>query len=349
MPLACNVFASFDRCSGDGDCPTGQTCDREGRFCASPADAAVDASITDADAGSDRDADADAARAPCDSAKPFATVSLVRGLETTPVLSARFTSSELTILLAIVNGGSEDLFSASRLDRDAGFTLSGAIPGVNKSSTSELWPTLSADGKLMFFESNRALTGSGNDQARVWSAQRNAIGADFETPKIQTIFALDAGDQDEGSPYLHPSGRSLYFISFARPGQGDSDIFVAQLDEIGLVTAVKNAAAVNTALGEYAPVVSLDDTLLYFARQTGTELNLQVYESRRATPTAELGPAQKVGEIASAFQDFPSWVSDDRCRLYFLSNRPAAGIDAGDAGYSDYRLWVAERPPAAGF
>lgn len=349
-PAACNVFASIERCQSNADCPIGAICDPEGRYCvATAADGGTDGS--DERDGPAEDA-GDATLPACDLEAPFATVGLVAGLADRGVYSARFTSNEQTVLLALLNGGegstNVDLFSAHRPDRSAPFVIAGPIPGVNTASSTEYWPTLSADGHLLFFESSRSLQkfdgGYVNDHGRIWSATRPSLIADFDEPRIQSTFVLDASAQDEGAPYLHPLGRALYFISLARGGKGETDIFVADLDEIGLVRSIANVDAVNTATGEHAPVVTLDDRALYFAREEGPERIRNIYVSTRGGPREPFGPSRLVTELATAYEEYPSWVSDDRCRLYFVSNRPSDALSDG-AAFSDYRLFVAERRP----
>ena len=359
--IACNALVSLDRCTSDADCPTGAACDPDGRFCikyvfdAAPSDAPVDTNVADAGAdgsdASDAGLDVDATPPPCNRSARFGTPALVRGTESLQIYSARFAPDEKTMLFSAQNGGPEefraDLFYASRSDLTSAFAVSGPIPVVNCDQASDYWPTISADGKLLFFESSRALApvdgGCGREHARVWSATRVNTVADFDPPKLQSTFAID-GSIGEGAPYLHPGGRSLYFSSFDRGGHGGADIFVAQLNELGLVTAIENVDAINTATGENEPVVTLDDTVLYFSRETPVTILRHIFVSTRPTPAGTFGPATEVTELQGPFEDFPSWISDDQCRIYFISTRPAAGDDAGDAGPAPYRLWVAERP-----
>ncbi len=214
------------------------------------------------------------------------------------------------------------------------------LPGVNCSTCAEYWPTLSSDGKLIFFESARAIEpergACGNDRSRIWSASRVNTSTDFGSLRIDSIFAVDAGSV-ESSPYLHPGGRSLYFVSLGRPGAGGQDIYVATLDAFGLISDVSAVSAVNTPAQENFPVISLDEKSLFFAHEDSAGRDIWV--SRRQTSTGSFGPPQKVTEASSRYDDIPAWLSDDQCRLYFTSNR--SQTDSG--AVVDYRLWVAER------
>jgi len=344
--VACNVFASLDRCTTDGDCPATARCDPAGRYCAP---FAADASDVDVPPPTDGGTDGDGpAPTSCDPSAPFTSFRLVAGFETTSVISARMTPDEKTVLYSALVGCAEeacfDLFVATRTDRGAPFTAGRPLPRVSCNQSSEYWPTLSADGRLLFFESGRALEpdggACGNDRARIWSATRVSTSTDFDPPRIDSLFAVDAGTS-ESSPYLHPSGRSLYFVSLGRPGPGNQDIYVARIDALGLVSEVVEVSAVNTPDAENFPVISLDERTLYFARNQDVGSARDVWLARRESSTGAFAAPTRVAELDTEADEIPAWVSDDGCRLYFASNRNPS--DAGTA--ADYRLWVAERTP----
>lgn len=350
VPLAglatCNVFTSLQRCDDDGDCGEGARCDVRGRYCVRPEPDAGDGLDAGPDVGADaQDGAVDgAADAPCDLRAPFEDITLVPGLGSDQIFSARFTPDENVALIATGTASNTDLYLATK--DGGGYEITRAIASLN-TSFNEYWPTMSADGKVLFFESNRSLEKVGGvhlrEHARIWTSTRVNLISEFEEPRIQSIFAGGPDTQEEASPYLHPHGHALYFVSFERPGKGSGDIFVAELDpENGLATAVKNVEGINTPLEELAPVVSFDDRMLFFGRQMKTaSTERSILLATRATPTEAFEAAEVVAELETEYDEFPSWVSADACRLYFFSNRPAPA-DAGPA--AQYRLWSARRP-----
>ena len=354
VDAGCNVWASLENCSADSDCPNGRTCAVERVCVTSPGpDSSSDASIADArpaDSGHILDAgtvDADAAPARiCDSTKAFGTPVLVAGLEGQETFSARLSADELTMFYAIMTAtNGTDIYQATRSMTDASFESNGPMPSVN-TAADEYWPTLSADGRLVFFESGRSLTPDEagvyhNDQARIWSSSRVSVLSDFGPPGIDTLFVVDGGA--EAAPYLHPSGRSLYFASGARGGFGDIDLFVAMINQSGVVTSVNNIAAVNSPVEENMPVVSADELELYFARfDQVLNTTRNIWVSRRTQKNLPFGAPMLANELNTVSDEFPSFLSADGCRLFFISNRPAA-IDTSDAAPPPYRVWVAER------
>ncbi|HVH44023.1 MAG TPA: hypothetical protein VM925_16845 [Labilithrix sp.] len=351
-PLACNVFVSIDRCKGTEDCPSGHICDLEGRFCVDQrgeTGPVVDASPetsgeTDA-TYADVAVDAPDAAA-CNLAAPFESVTLVPGLELGDVLTARLTSDEKTLLFSAYSGckleSCIDLWVASRPNRTSPFVVQGTLPGVNTEKASEYWPTMTEDRLLLFMESGRSLQkvdgGYVSDRSRIWSTTRNNETAQFGEPAIQDIFIVPETEY-EASPYLHPNGKSLYFASTTRAGnKGGLDIFVAQLGNFGIASSVSNVGGVNTENNELMPLISRDERALYFARDVGFERQIMV--STRSAATGPFGAPTPVSELNQGY-DWPSWLSDDQCRLYFVSTRSLAQ-DGGNFGA--YRLWMAERP-----
>jgi hypothetical protein len=353
-PLACNVFLSLDRCTADAECPSGFACDLQARFCVdrraesgAPAEASIlEAGSPDGDA---TNADADASTL-CDVGAPFSKISLVQGLEGREIGSARLTPDERAIVFSGFNGCTTesciDLFRAERGERTVPFEVQplqqALMPGVNTPLASEYWPTFTADGLLLFLESSRSSAklpdgGYGFERARIWSATRPNQTAQFSEPYLQDIFNVDSAN--EGAPYLHPDGTSLYFISNGRSSKGGLDLFVATLDTFGGASSVKNMDAVNTAFSESAPVVSRDDRVLYFARES--EPHHEIWVATRSSPLLTFGAPRRVSEVNTGYNEWPSWVSEDQCRLYFVSNRPPVG----DGGAGQYHLWLAERSP----
>lgn len=352
-PAACNVFVSLDRCESDDDC-NGGTCDPAGKFCIRPVtpDSAADAPVDVADAGVDAPVGADAEPPKCDPTTKFGGPVLVAGLESLAIANARLLSDERSILYSALNGGvaesDYDIFFAARADGGA-FGAGLPFANINVPTASEYFPNLSSNGLWMFFESSRSVTkidgGYTNDQPRIWTAQRRAIPGDFDQIYVQDFFQT-TGAGAEGSPFLNPSATRLYFMSDRRGDAGNAiDLYEMSIDDTGGVYDLTNLGpGVNTELVEINPVVSADDMTIYFARYGKLDAILDMFVSTRATPTAQFPTARPVAELNGKFDETPAWLSPDRCRLYFTSNRPVPSAPA-DAGPGDYHLWIASRTP----
>ena len=98
-------------------------------------------------------------------------------------------------------------------------------PPVN-SRAWESQPSISSDGKTLYFVSNRKGGYGGYDiwkstlTDKGWSEPEN-LGPNVNTP------------YDEQSPFIHPDDNTLYFSSNGWPGLGNLDIFVSRRDKDG--------------------------------------------------------------------------------------------------------------------
>lgn len=91
----------------------------------------------------------------------------------------------------------------------------------------EAQPALAADGRTLYFVSNRPGGQGGYD---IWRA---LLKADGQWGEPQNLGPAVNTPYDESSPYIHADNRTLYFASNGWPGLGDKDIFKSRKDSIG--------------------------------------------------------------------------------------------------------------------
>jgi outer membrane protein OmpA-like peptidoglycan-associated protein/tetratricopeptide (TPR) repeat protein len=90
----------------------------------------------------------------------------------------------------------------------------------------ESQPSISADGRTLYFVSNRAGGYGGYD---IWKSTLTDKGwgkAENLGPNINTSY-------NEQSPFIHPDDSTLYFSSNGWPGLGNKDLFVSRLGKDG--------------------------------------------------------------------------------------------------------------------
>ncbi|SHM06786.1 OmpA family protein [Mucilaginibacter sp. OK098] len=117
-----------------------------------------------------------------------------------------------------------DIYIAQKKGNDWGkpFDLS---PPVNTTGW-ESQPSISADGKTLYFVSNRKGGYGGYD---IWKSSLTEKGwgePENLGPNINTIY-------DEQSPFIHPDDSTLYFCSNGWPGLGGKDLFMSRLGKDG--------------------------------------------------------------------------------------------------------------------
>ncbi len=104
-------------------------------------------------------------------------------------------------------------------------------PPVNTNAW-ESQPSVSADGKFLYFTSNR---NGGKGKMDIWRAEK--IGTTPEGyPVYGKVFNMENINTpgNEMSPFIHADGQTLYFASDYWPGLGGRDLFVVKNDSISI-------------------------------------------------------------------------------------------------------------------
>ncbi|MCK9321765.1 MAG: OmpA family protein [Bacteroidales bacterium] len=133
-------------------------------------------------------------------------------------------------------------------------------------------PSLSADGRTLYFSSGRA---GGYGKTDIWKAEidREGIAKNPAVnlgPPINTEF-------EEISPFIHPDGKTLYFASNGLPGMGDFDLYYSRLDDNGnWQTPVNVGYPINTKGEERSLIVNAKGDIAMFASST-TKRDLDIY------------------------------------------------------------------------
>jgi TolB protein len=120
-------------------------------------------------------------------------------------------------------------------------------------------PAFSADGRFVYFCSDRPGGSGGDDIYRV--AVR---GVDFDAPVNLGPRINSAAN--EFAPMLSPDGGTLLFSSDRPGGAGGHDLFVAQRTSSGFAAARRLPGALNTAANEFDATFLRDGTTIVFAR-----------------------------------------------------------------------------------
>lgn len=96
---------------------------------------------------------------------------------------------------------------------------------INTPQFRETAACVSADGKKLFFASNRS---GGKGNLDIYVSELDATG---QWGKPVNLGEEVNTDGEEDSPYIHPDGVTLYFSSDGHPGMGNGDIFKSTYKE----------------------------------------------------------------------------------------------------------------------
>ena len=129
------------------------------------------------------------------------------------------------------------------------------------SSAWDSQPNISGDGKTIIFSSTRK---GGKGKADLWMSTIDK-GGKWGTPK--NLGGVINTKGDDGSPFFHPDGETLYFMSDHHIGFGSNDLFFTKKGEQDQWNEPVNLGfPINGEYHEGAMVVSLDGKTAYFSR-----------------------------------------------------------------------------------
>lgn len=125
----------------------------------------------------------------------------------------------------------------------------------------ESQPSLSADGKTLYFVSNRP---GGLGSYDIWKAELKEGGGWTSPvnlgPAINTVY-------DEHSPFIHPDGETLYFASNGWPGLGNKDIFISRKNKTGWQKPENLGYPINTFGEESGLFVNSNGKTAFFSAE----------------------------------------------------------------------------------
>lgn len=139
------------------------------------------------------------------------------------------------------------------------------LASVNQKEFNSKQPFISADGKYLYFASDRPGGAGGFD---IWYAPIKSDGSTGEPINAGTNVNTAA---DEVAPFYHSSSNTLVFSSNRKPGMGGYDLFAAKGNESNWKTAEN--------LGH--PLSSARDDIYFFAEEKKPLLSDAIFSSDR--------------------------------------------------------------------
>jgi hypothetical protein len=228
--------------------------------------------------------------------------------------------------------GGIDIWVSTRASADAAWGAPVNVGAPVNSAANDFCPTISRDGHLFYFVSNR-INGCGGDDIYVtrlrpdgWDPVAN-LGCDVNS----------AGN--EASPFPLPESADGPLLYFSSTKAGSADLYVSE-SHGGAFSAAAPIAELNTTAQDGQPNVRRDGLeIFFFSNRPGAAGN-DIYAATRAstrdpwsTPV-NLGP--NVNGAAAETRPSLSW---DGTTLYFGSTRTGNGAE----GDSDHYVTTRER------
>jgi outer membrane protein OmpA-like peptidoglycan-associated protein len=144
------------------------------------------------------------------------------------------------------------------------------LTSLNQTNYFESQPSLTKDGKTMYFASDRK---GGQGGVDIWTSTR-IRGDEWSQPQAlgTTINTLC----DEITPFVNASG-TLIFASNGHSTVGGYDLFQAQALGNGFDIAQNLGKPVNTKYDEYYPFAATDSTFYYASSQPASYLGVNLF------------------------------------------------------------------------
>ncbi|MDB5034913.1 MAG: rane protein [Chlorobi bacterium] len=193
----------------------------------------------------------------------------------------------------------------------------------------EYAPTVTGDGRTLYFVSNRPGGFGGHD---FWvTTKANRLDSVF-TPPVNLGPPINT-ELNEGVASISSDGQTMYFTGCNRPdGLGDCDIYEARLDGTTW-NVVRDLKELNSIYWDSQPSISSDGRTIFFLSNRsgaiGGDGDADIYYATRDaagiwSPPRNLGPT-----INSPYREDSPFILPGGGALYFSSARPGGfgGLD----------------------
>lgn len=135
-------------------------------------------------------------------------------------------------------------------------------PAINREDSWEAQASISPDGKILFFASNRP-GGHGENDIDIYYSLRDANGNWTKAVNAGNVINSEG---NEKSPFLHADGRTLYFSSNGYTGLGGYDVYYSRLSDKGVWQKPQNLGyPINSEGDEVGFFVNTLGDKAYFA------------------------------------------------------------------------------------
>jgi OOP family OmpA-OmpF porin len=240
--------------------------------------------------------------------------------------------------------GNCDLFESRRIGEE--WTVPVNMGAQINSAGWESQPSLSADGRVIYFVSDRR-GGLGNrdlyfsyqlDDGK-WTKAEN-LGPSINTP------------YDEISPFIHANGKTLYFASTGRPGFGGYDIFKTEKENSQWSEPSNFGSPVNNHEDQFSLFITADGEHGYYSHEEGFQQNAtKIYQ---ISVPEELRPKFKSNVVKGVVRDrLTRKPLKSRVELYDIQKNELVSVVNSDSitgAYlmvltqgSDYGLYVSAK------
>jgi outer membrane protein OmpA-like peptidoglycan-associated protein len=134
----------------------------------------------------------------------------------------------------------------------------------------ESQPSLSADGRTLYFVSDRRAGYGRND---IWYSTLDENGQWSRAKNLGTPINTQ---YNEMSPFIHVNNRTLYFASNGLIGFGGHDIYVSEKSDSGWTEPVNMGSPINDSDDQFSLFITADGKKGYYSHEERTPAGISV-------------------------------------------------------------------------
>jgi outer membrane protein OmpA-like peptidoglycan-associated protein len=200
------------------------------------------------------------------------------------------------------------------------------------SPQNDISPTVTADGRTMFFTSEERAGGKGNDDFWVTHSPENDDTTWFAPVNLEQINT----NVSDGSVSIAADGQTMYFATNRNTTEkGDQNIWVASLEGKDWKNIHEVGAPVNTTKWESQPSISPDGKKLFFASNRGSK-DVDIYVSHQLADGRWTEPVNLGSKINTRKYDGSPFMAADGTTLYFATDG-RGGQGERDIFFSEFK------------
>ena len=203
-------------------------------------------------------------------------------------------------------------------------------PNIN-SRAWESQPTLSADGRRLFFISDR---GGGLGKRDIWMSQKDR---ENNWEKAENMGSVLNTKDDEVSPFIHVNGSTLFFASKGYPGFGGFDLYKSEWIDSTWTTPENIGFPLNTHEDQVSLFVSTNGKNGYysFERKWQTDEN-QSYLYTFEFPEGGIIENRSIYLTGTIYDSETKEPLEARIELYALGSDEPISVFTSDAISGEY-------------
>ena len=230
--------------------------------------------------------------------------------------------------------GSRDIWVSSRKNKNSAWRTPVNLGPVINSSGTELVRSLTSDGRVLLFQSDRA---GGSGLADIWVVARKHVNDDFDWGEpVNLGSVINTPFTELASNYLFADAgriRKLFFSSNKPGGFGGPDIYESTITDLGFETSI-NVFELNTPSIETCFWIRDDGLEIIFSSNRPNLLEDRTFDdlwvATRDSVFEPWSAPERLGPNinSTGYRDVGPFVTFDGRTLLTSSNRPG-GMASG--------------------